>query len=270
MTRSWTCWPNTTVTPAVRRLIGVRSGRSGGREQPATRGLQPWAVGRTPTGEWKPAPAELTQWENWGIAELAEYDGMMWYRARVKLSTAQAKQAASVSLGVIDDVDLVWVNGQPIGSGEGEGERVYRVPAKLLKAGENVIAVNVFDMWGSGGMHGRSDARGIRFDDGSVAPLSGWEYQLPPAGLSSMPRAPWEPYAGINILYNAMIAPLRNYGLRGVAWYQGEANAGLDDAKHYQVAAADAVHGLAPPVRLSAAVLRGAARELESRSRPRR
>jgi len=203
-------------------------------EQPATHGLQPWAVGRTPTGEWKPAPAELTQWENWGVAELAEYDGMMWYRARVKLSSAQAKQAASVSLGVIDDVDLVWVNGQPIGSGEGEGERVYRVPAKLLKAGENVIAVNVFDMWGSGGMHGRSDARGVRFDDGSVAPLSGWEYQLPPAGLSPMPRAPWEPYAGINILYNAMIAPLRNYGLRGVAWYQGEANAGLDDAKRYQ------------------------------------
>ncbi len=49
-----------------------------------------------------------------------------------------------------------------------------------------------------------------------------------------MPRAPWEPYAGMNILYNAMIAPLRNYGLRGVAWYQGEANAGLDDAKRYE------------------------------------
>jgi len=203
-------------------------------EQAATRGIQPWAVGRAPTGEWKPAPAELTQWEDWGVPELAEYDGMMWYRARVKLSAAQAKQAASVSLGVIDDVDLVWVNGQPIGSGEGESERVYRIPAKLLKAGENVVAVNVFDMWGSGGMHGRGDARGIRFADGSLAALAGWEYQLPPAGMSSMPRAPWEPYAGINILYNAMIAPLRNYGLRGVAWYQGEANAGLDDARRYQ------------------------------------
>ncbi len=231
---SWTCWPRTTVSRTSRRLTGVSSGRSGGPHKPATGGTQPWAVGRASTGEWKPAPAELTQWENWGVPELAGYDGMMWYRARVKLSAAQAKQAASVSLEVIDDVDLVWINGKPIGSGEGEDERVYRIPAKLLKAGENVVVVNVFDMWGSGGMHGQSKRRGIRFDDGSLAPLSGWEYQLPPPGLSSMPRAPWEPYAGINILYNAMIAPLGKFGLRGVAWYQGEANAGLDDAKRYQ------------------------------------
>jgi sialate O-acetylesterase len=202
------------------------------KSQAVTRGIEPWAASRS--GEWKPAPAELTQWENWGVPELAEYDGMMWYRARVKLSAAQAKKAAAVALEVIDDVDLVWINGQPIGSGEGESARVYRIPPKLLKAGENVIVVNVFDMWGSGGMHGKRAARAIRFDDGSSVPLGGWEYQMPPAGMSSMPRAPWEPYAGINILYNAMIAPLRNYGLRGVVWYQGESNAGLDDARRYQ------------------------------------
>ena len=39
----------------------------------------------------------------------------------------------------------------------------------------------------------------------------------------------------MNILYNGMIAPLGKFGLRGVAWYQGEANAGLDDALRYQV-----------------------------------
>jgi len=204
------------------------------KSQTLTNGTEPWSTGRVPTGEWKPAPAELTQWENWGVPELAGYDGMMWYRARVKLSAAQAKQPASVSLGVIDDVDLVWINGQPIGSGEGGDDRVYRVPARLLKAGDNLVVVNAFDMWGSGGMHGRSERRGIRFDDGGMAPLAGWEYQVPPPGIAPMPRAPWEPYAGMNILYNGMIAPLRNYGLRGVAWYQGEANAGLDDAKRYQ------------------------------------
>jgi sialate O-acetylesterase len=204
------------------------------KSQAATAGTEPWSAGRAPAGEWKPAPAQLTQWENWGVPELAGYDGMMWYRARVKLSAAQAKQNASVSLGVIDDVDLVWINGQPIGSGVGEDERVYRIPPKLLKAGENLVVVNDFDMWGSGGIHGPGERRAIRFDDGSQAILTGWEYQRPPAGLSPMPRAPWEPYAGMNILYNAMIAPLGKFGLRGVAWYQGEANAGLDDANRYQ------------------------------------
>src|SRR5204862_4629884 len=76
--------------------------------------------------------------------------------------------------------------------------------------------------------------RALHFADGASVPLTGWEYQLPPGGLSPMPRAPWEPIAGINILYNGMIAPLGKFGLRGVAWYQGEANAGLDDARRYQ------------------------------------
>lgn len=204
------------------------------KSQSATQGLEPWGVGAGAAGEWKPAPAELTQWENWPVDGLAEYDGMMWYRARVKLTAAQARKNAAVMLGVIDDVDLVWVNGQPVGSGEGEQAREYRIPAKLLKAGDNLVVVNAFDMWGSGGLHGNAASRALRFEDGTRVPLAGWEYQMPPAGLGSMPRAPWEPYAGINILYNAMIAPLGKFGLRGVAWYQGEANAGLDDANRYQ------------------------------------
>ena len=120
--------------------------------QPATAGSQPWTA----------APAAMaggaranSPGKTGASPELADYDGMMWYRAHVKLSAAQAKQAAKISLGVIDDVDLVWINGQP------DGQRLRRrrsactsVPAKLLKAGDNLVVVNVFDMWGSGGMHG--------------------------------------------------------------------------------------------------------------------
>src|SRR5262245_16736683 len=90
--------------------------------QAATAGSQPWSVDKGTgknTGAWQPAPAKLIPWEDWGVPALAEYDGVMWFRSSVKLSAAQAKQAAKVSLGVIDDVDEVWVNGQPIASGDG-------------------------------------------------------------------------------------------------------------------------------------------------------
>ncbi|HET7812496.1 MAG TPA: sialate O-acetylesterase, partial [Steroidobacteraceae bacterium] len=194
--------------------------------QPATGGSQPW----TGAGEWLRVPS-LTTWEDWGVEDLAAYDGMLWYRTHVKLTAKQARQGAKLALGVIDDVDLVWINGQPMGSGCGEAARVYDVPPKLLKAGDNLVVVNDFDMWGSGGMHGGGQA--LQFADGSSAPLGSWEYQKPPPGLR-MPRAPWEPYDGMNILYNAMIAPLGKFGLRGVGWYQGEANAGLEDARRYQ------------------------------------
>ena len=55
---------------------------------------------------------------------------MVWYRAHVKLTSAQAKQAAKLSLGLVDDVDVVWINGQPMASGFGEEARVYDVPAQ--------------------------------------------------------------------------------------------------------------------------------------------
>ena len=199
---------------------------------PGSGGTEPWSAGKN-SGQWTPAPAKLTAWEDWGVPALAEYDGVMWYRASVKLTAAQAKQAAKISLGVVDDVDEVWINGQPFAYGFGEGARNYDVPAKLLKAGDNIVVVNVFDMWGSGGLHGDAGQFALRFADGSSAPLSSWEYQLPRDKVYG-PRAPWEPVAGINILYNGMIAPLGKYGLRGVAWYQGEANAGLNDALKYQ------------------------------------
>ncbi len=218
--------------PAVGAARWGREWQQWWTAQPVTQGVQPWTTGKA-AGAWQRVP-ELTQWENWHVPALAGYDGMVWYRARAKLSRAQAKQAARISLGLVDDVDLVWINGQPMASGYGEEARVYDVPARALQSGDNLIVVNVFDMWGSGGLHGPAAQRVLRFADGTSVPLDGWEYQLPPQDLSSMPRAPWEPNSGINILYNGMIAPLGKFGLRGVAWYQGEANAGLGDAKRYQ------------------------------------
>ena len=201
--------------------------------QPATRGKQPWVATQSDAADWKPAPSVETTWEEWGVPALSEYDGMMWYRTRVTLTRAQAAQAATLAIGEVNDLDTTWINGRPMGTSFEEGEHAYAVPAKLLKAGENVIVLNVFDMWGSGGLSGPANGRQLRFADGTSVALDGWQYQVPPSGLST-PRAPWEAIAGINILYNGMIAPLGPFGLRGVQWYQGEANAGLDDAQRYQ------------------------------------
>jgi sialate O-acetylesterase len=197
-----------------------------------TQGKRPWVAGKD-EGEWQPAPSVENNWEEWGVPGLAEYDGMLWYRARATLTKAQAAQPATLAIGAVDDVDITWINGRAMGASFGEGEHAYPVPAKLLKAGVNTIAINVFDMWGTGGLRGKAAGRELRFADGTSAPLEGWQYQVPPAGLSA-PRAPWEAIAGVNILYNGMIAPLGPFGLRGVQWYQGESNTAPDDARRYQ------------------------------------
>src|SRR5690606_29743845 len=149
------------------------------------------------------------------------------------LTAAQARQAAKLSIGAVDDVDVSWVNGRAVGNTFGAAPRVYDLPAKLLRAGENLIVVNVHDFWGDGGLHGPAEDRALLLADGTRIPLTAWEYQQAPGGLWP-PAAPWESWNGVSVLYNAMIAPLGPYGLRGVAWYQGEANAGWHDAQNYE------------------------------------
>jgi sialate O-acetylesterase len=203
------------------------------QSQAATRGSQPWLAARADSGAWKAAPAALGFWETWGEPALSRHDGLVWFRTRVKITAAQARQSARLSIGAVDDVDLAWVNGRAVGNTFGAGPRIYELPAKLLKAGDNHVVVNVHDFWGEGGLHGPAAERALLLADGTRVELTAWEYQAAPAGLSP-PHAPWESLNGVSVLYNGMIAPLGPYGLRGVAWYQGEANGSLEDAKRYE------------------------------------
>jgi sialate O-acetylesterase len=199
-----------------------------------TKNQQPWIQKKGDDKHWKPAPADLTPWESWGVPQLATYDGMLWYRAHVKLDAAQAKLPATLSLGQVDEVDLTWVNGRAVGSSGCCPERNYTLPKGLLKAGDNLVVVNDVDTYASGGMYGPAEKRALVFADGSRVPLAGWEYQAAPAGLDAPLRSPWEATAGVSMIYNAMIAPLRNYSVRGVAWYQGESNSSVPEGRRYQ------------------------------------
>jgi sialate O-acetylesterase len=182
----------------------------------------PWRADYTASEGWHDVPGELRAWEHWGVPELADFNGMLWYRSTVTLSEQQASQKAVLMLGAADEVDMTWVNGRGIGSAYLGDAREYPLPDGLLKAGENVVAVNVLDTYRDGGLTGPAPA--LRFADGTSVPLQAWKYRIVPKETESPPRAPWQTAAGLSTLYNGMIAPLGHYGLRGIAWYQGEAN----------------------------------------------
>ena len=195
-------------------------------------GQQPW-LGKS-EGVWARAPHELSHWEGWGVTPLAQFNGMVWLRANVELTAKQAKQAATLGLGWVDDVDMTWLNGEAIGSTAGpDTERNYSIDKGLLRAGVNTIVVNALDLWGPGGMYGPSESRALKLQDGTAIPLDGrWEYTIVPASIGQPPRAPWDSTAGLSVIGNAMIAPLGHYRARGVLWYQGESN--WDEPQRYQ------------------------------------
>ncbi|MCW3838039.1 sialate O-acetylesterase [Sphingomonas canadensis] len=190
-------------------------------------GTEPWQP--NPPGEWRPVPS-FSQWEGWGVPELAAYNGVVWYRTEINLTPAQAKQAATLELGVIDDLDMTFVNGTGVGStASWDLTRSYPLARKLLRPGRNGIAVAAYDSWGGGGMWGAPEQFALRLADGTRIPLGDparWRYRVTP-GSNDLPHAPWESSAGLSSIYNAMIAPLGRYGLRGAAWYQGESDAGM-------------------------------------------
>lgn len=187
---------------------------------------RPWTAAPAELARWKPAPDVANNWENWGVPELSGYDGSIWYGASAKLSPAQAAQAATLELGLVDEVDTTWVNGKPVGFTAGAGTaRAYPLAAGTLKAGDNTVVLNVLDLWSYGGLYGDQPRR-LRFADGSSVPLKDWRWQMPPSANRYPPRAPWDAMAGVSVLYNGMIAPLGRFPFKGALWYQGESNVG--------------------------------------------
>ena len=189
-----------------------------------------WSAPELDTASWKQMTLP-TLWESAGEPGL---DGVVWFRKSIELPEAAAASAAELDLGMIDDIDTTWVNGVRVGATDGYNlVRKYSVPAGVLKPGRNVIAVRVLDHGGGGGIWGDRQLQLVfkAGDPSERVVLSGaWQYKIgadlkntpwPPLSITESPNAP-------TVLYNAMIAPLLPYAIRGVIWYQGESNVGRE------------------------------------------
>lgn len=189
------------------------------------KGREPWAD--EGLLDWKPIP-KFSFWNEWqGTGLDINPRGNVWLRQTITLTADQAQGDGSLAIGAIDDLDLTFVNGHPVGYTFGWGvERTYRVPAAHLKAGENTILIAVNNMWDTGGFFGGPENRAFTAANGARVPLGAdWDYATTEV-TGAPPRAPWDANAGIGVMHNAMIAPLGAMRLAGVAWYQGEADVG--------------------------------------------
>lgn len=190
----------------------------------------------------------------WEQTEIGPFDGVIWFRREIDVPAEWQGQPLMLELGPIDDMDITYVNGQRVGSCEQPGfwqtERKYPVPADLVKPGKNTIAVRVLDTQGGGGIFGKPEQMKLYpqlHPEQALALAAAWRY-LPVAqykngvfyvfnvqGNAYFSRPPVEVQLSSDtpsFLYNAMIAPLIPFTLKGVIWYQGESNAG--NPKQYQ------------------------------------
>ena len=173
-------------------------------------------------------------WEQEG---LPNFDGLVWFRKTIEVPDSWVGKELVLELGPIDDQDTTWVNGVKVGAhaeaGQWQAPRRYKIDAKVVRAGRNVITDQVLDPGGGGGIYGQSAQMKLSLagaaDDKAIALAGKWRYKVG-YDLASMPPQPQPPVWVNNpnaptVLYNGMIAPLVPFGIRGAIWYQGESNA---------------------------------------------
>jgi sialate O-acetylesterase len=187
-----------------------------------------WAVANLDDSTWKTMPLPAF-FENKG---LPDFDGVVWFRKKITLSDAQIKDDLNISY-FADDDDKIWVNGKYVGETKGYNvERHYIIPSLFMKKGENTITIRVFDGAGNGGVYG-DDKFALKSGNETVSLIGDWKYNIG-VDLKDLPAKPYlaQGQNRPSAIYNAMIAPLIDYKIKGVIWYQGESNA--ERAYQYQ------------------------------------
>jgi len=197
---------------------------------------QGWNKPELDTVAWK----SVNMPQAFELAGLPEFDGIVWFRKTFDLPANWNGQKLTLGLGPIDDIDTTWVNGVKVGQmNRYDLNRVYAVPAGILKAGQNTIAIRVLDTGGNGGLTGSAEQLFIKPAEEKEAkplPLAGEWKMKDSAPLSKLPGLPGVRDANnpnvVTVLYNGMIAPLLPFAIKGAIWYQGESNA--DRAYQYR------------------------------------
>lgn len=185
------------------------------------------------SGKWNAYDFDDTDWATTTVPGMwrdrgIDARGVVWYRKDFELPQSMDGKHAKLYVGTLVNNDSVFVNGHFVGFTSYEyPPRRYTIPAGILKAGKNVIAVKLTADFGNGGFIPDKPYKVVG-DDITVDLEGTWKYII---GKDNRDAAEFEARltnrktVGSG-LYNGMIYPLRDYKVVGAIWYQGESNTG--------------------------------------------
>jgi sialate O-acetylesterase len=179
--------------------------------------IEKWFESKTDISSWK----VMILPQLWEKTEVGNADGIIWFRKDIEVPASFGGKSITLSMGPIDDWDETYVNGSLVGK-----ENVYNKPRKYqvtLKPGQNTIVIKVTDTGGGGGIFGKPEELYIECDGQKISLAGEWKYNKSVLstdfGILNM-----GPNSFPSQLYNAMIAPVINFSIKGAIWYQGENN----------------------------------------------
>ena len=151
-----------------------------------------------------------------------------WFRKEITLSSPPPAGPTLISLGEVQRMDSVYVNGILVGASAWvEHPRIYNIPADALKQGRNLIALRIFKTEPDGGFLGKPADLRLTLADRDVIALAGaWQGKISVDARPPHPMplhfANWPVLPAV--LYNGMLVPMAPLTITGAIWYQGAQN----------------------------------------------
>jgi sialate O-acetylesterase len=152
--------------------------------------------------------------------------GSVWFRAAIDIDKEIAEKPCRLCLGMLVEGDRCYVNGVLVGSGDTRWfNRNYNIPGGL-KPGRNVIALRILSQRKLGrivpGCVSETSQRLVGEHFSLPLERMDWKYK-PGAACGPLDEAATIFYKPTG-LYHGMIAPLHDFVIKGVLWYQGESH----------------------------------------------
>ncbi len=145
-----------------------------------------------------------------------------WLRKKFNLTSLGE---ATLTLPAINEMAFLYVNGVQVHHKDwGTSMADVVIPADILQKGQNVLSIRVVNAWNNKPEVGRKGEMYLTQNGKKVSLEGPWTYsndKVEPL-LPKVEYYNWKP----GFMFNAMIAPLTNYAIKGAIWYQGESNAG--------------------------------------------
>ncbi len=147
----------------------------------------------------------LPAYEGWETIGHEGLNGAVWFRKEFTLTKDDLHGDWILDLNKIRQQDFTYINGILIGQTDGENEkRLYQVAKNHLREGKNVIAVQVINVVGKGGIAGYKDTTehiGLKGGNGKFISLVGdWRYWVQDAKPPRIGeyQATYQPFGVVN------------------------------------------------------------------------
>ncbi|WP_189627114.1 glycoside hydrolase family 95 protein [Sphingobacterium griseoflavum] len=153
---------------------------------------------------------QVPAYEGWEDIGLEGVDGAVWFRTPVELREQDLLDDWVLDLNKVREEDYTFFNGRLLGHTVGDQEkRLYHIPKEWLRAGKNVLAVQVINRSGKGGISGYKDPQqpiGFRSATGRFISIVGqWKYWVQDADVPKVGsyQASYQPFGSLMLRFPA-------------------------------------------------------------------